>query len=58
MIVLCKIVKNKRNKAYACNINVFGIIVTMYYFDDEQHSTPHIHVKYQGENAVFSIPTR
>ncbi len=34
----------------------FGIIITMYYFDDEQHSTPHIHVKYQGENAVFSIP--
>ena len=34
----------------------FGIIITMYYFDDEQHSTPHIHIKYQGENAVFSIP--
>ena len=34
----------------------FGIIITMYYFDDEQHSTPHIHVKYQGEDAVFSIP--
>ena len=34
----------------------FGIIVTMYYFDDEQHSTPHIHAKYQGENAVFSTP--
>ena len=34
----------------------FGIIITMYYFDDVQHNTPHIHVKYQGENAVFSIP--
>jgi len=34
----------------------FGIVVTMYYFDDEQHHTPHIHVKYQNENAVFSIP--
>ena len=34
----------------------FGIIITMYYFDDEQHSIPHIHVKYQDENAVFSIP--
>ena len=34
----------------------FGMIVTMYYFDNEQHNTPHIHVKYQGENAVFSIP--
>ena len=34
----------------------FGIIITMYYFDDEQHSTPHIHVKYQGEQAIFTIP--
>ena len=34
----------------------YGIIVSMYYFDNKQHKTPHIHVKYQGENAVFSIP--
>jgi len=33
-----------------------GIIISMYYFDNKQHKVPHIHVKYQGEEAVFSIP--
>jgi len=28
----------------------------MYYFDNKQHKVPHIHVKYQGEEAIFSIP--
>jgi hypothetical protein len=35
----------------------YGIIVYMYYFDNSQHKMPHIHVKYQGEEAVFSIPS-
>jgi len=34
----------------------YGIIISMYYFDNQKHKTPHIHVKYQGEEAVFSIP--
>ena len=34
----------------------YGIIISMYYFDNRQHKIPHIHVKYQGEEAVFSIP--
>jgi len=34
----------------------YGIIISMYYFDNKQHKIPHIHVKYQGEEAVFSIP--
>ena len=29
----------------------------MYYFDNQQHNTPHIHVHYQDESAVFEIPT-
>ncbi len=33
----------------------YGIIVSMYYFDNHRHKTPHIHIKYQGEEAVFSI---
>ncbi len=33
----------------------YGIIISMYYFDNKQHKVPHIHVKYQGEEAVFSI---
>ncbi|MEL7359369.1 MAG: DUF4160 domain-containing protein [Cyanobacteria bacterium J06560_6] len=34
----------------------YGVIVLMYYFDNKQHHRPHIHVKYQGEEAVLSIP--
>ncbi len=34
----------------------YGIIISMYYFDNKQHKVPHIHVKYQGEEAIFSIP--
>ena len=28
----------------------------MYYFDNRQHNLPHIHVKYQDNEAVISIP--
>ena len=28
----------------------------MYYLDTKQHHLPHIHVKYQENEAVFSIP--
>lgn len=34
----------------------FGIIVSMYFMDNRQHKRPHIHVKYQEDEAVFSIP--
>lgn len=34
----------------------YGIIVSMYFFDNQQHHLPHIHVKYQGKEAVLSIP--
>lgn len=34
----------------------YGIIVSMYYFDNKRHHRPHIHVKYQGEEAVIAIP--
>jgi hypothetical protein len=34
----------------------YGIIVSMYYFDNRQHHAPHIHVKYQDGEAVLSIP--
>ena len=29
----------------------FGILVFIFYYDNEQHHTPHIHVRYQGEKA-------
>ena len=33
----------------------YGLIISMYYLDNRQHHVPHIHVKYQDEEAVFSI---
>ena len=33
----------------------YGIIVSMYFFDNRQHHIPHIHVKYQEQEAVLSI---
>lgn len=34
----------------------YGIIVSMYYLDTKKHHVPHIHVKYQDEEVVISIP--
>lgn len=33
----------------------FGLVVYMYFFDDERHHLPHIHARYQGQEASFSI---
>ena len=35
----------------------YGIIIRLYYFDNQQHHKPHIHVHYQDESAVIEIPT-
>ena len=34
----------------------YGIIIYMYFMDNKQHSLPHIHVKYSGDEVVVSIP--
>ena len=34
----------------------FGLIVYMYIKDNKKHHLPHIHVEYQDNEAVFSIP--
>lgn len=34
----------------------YGIIIRMMFFDTQRHHLPHIHVEYQGEKAVFTIP--
>ena len=34
----------------------YGIIVYMYFLDNKQHHVPHIHVKYQSDEVVVSIP--
>lgn len=33
----------------------YGIVIYLYFFDDVRHNTPHIHARYQGGDAVFSI---
>jgi hypothetical protein len=33
----------------------YGIVIYLYFFDNERHKLPHIHAKYQGSDAVFSI---
>jgi len=33
----------------------FGIVIYLYFFDDERHKAPHIHAKYQGETSSLSI---
>ena len=33
----------------------FGILVFIFYGDNEQHNTPHIHVRYQGKKASIAI---
>ena len=33
----------------------YGIVICMYFYDDERHSMPHIHARYQGQEASFTI---
>jgi hypothetical protein len=34
----------------------YGIIISIFFRDNRQHKLPHIHVRYQDDKAVFSIP--
>ncbi len=34
----------------------YGVIVLMYFLDRKKHKLPHIHVQYQDNEAVISIP--
>ena len=33
----------------------YGIVIYLYFYDDERHKTPHIHAKYQGQDASVSM---
>jgi len=33
----------------------YGILVSIFYGDNEQHHAPHIHVRYQGKKASVAI---
>jgi len=34
----------------------YGILIRMFFKDTDKHTLPHIHVDYQGETGVYSIP--
>jgi hypothetical protein len=34
----------------------YGIIVSMYFLDNKRHKRPHVHVKYQENEVVLSLP--
>jgi hypothetical protein len=34
----------------------YGLIIYMYFMDNKQHKLPHIHVKYQDNEVIVSIP--
>jgi hypothetical protein len=34
----------------------YGIIIRMLFMATQQHHLPHLHVEYQGKQAVISIP--
>jgi hypothetical protein len=33
----------------------YGVVIYLYFFDDERHKMPHIHARFQGSEASFSI---
>jgi hypothetical protein len=33
----------------------YGVIVSMYFMDNQRHHRPHIHARYQDEEAVVAI---
>jgi len=34
----------------------YGIVILMYFVDNKRHKKSHVHVRYQGEEAVVAIP--
>ncbi|MFN0052762.1 MAG: DUF4160 domain-containing protein [Planctomycetales bacterium] len=34
----------------------YGITIALYFLDDRRHHRPHIHARFQGDEAVLSIP--
>jgi hypothetical protein len=33
----------------------YGVVIYLYFFDDERHKLPHVHARFQGQDASFSI---
>lgn len=34
----------------------YGVVIMMFFIDNKKHKKPHIHVRYQNQEAVLSIP--
>lgn len=34
----------------------YGIIVSLYFIDNRRHKKPHLHVRFQDDEAVVSLP--
>jgi len=34
----------------------FGVTISMYFMDNRRHNRPHVHARYQDDEAVFAIP--
>jgi len=34
----------------------YGVIVSLYFVEDKRHHRPHIHARYQDDEAVIAIP--
>lgn len=34
----------------------YGLIISMYFMDNKQHKSAHIHVRYGDDECVFGIP--
>jgi hypothetical protein len=39
---------------YADNSVFYGIIIYLYFFDNQKHHLPHFHARYQGQQAAVS----
>ena len=50
------VVKEEEENIMAILSMFYGIIVSMYYMDNKQYNTPHIHVSYQGDESTIRIP--
>jgi hypothetical protein len=35
----------------------YGIVIRMYFYDNQQHHVPHLHAEFAEKRAVFSIPS-
>ncbi|MEK7271068.1 MAG: DUF4160 domain-containing protein [Planctomycetota bacterium] len=34
----------------------YGVVVSLFFLDNKQHHLPHVHARYQDDEAVFAIP--